>query len=114
MTTVAASLVVVVLTPNTARADWLDRMTVITWNMQGESAGGVTGANWRTVRRYLRQASVLLLQESGPGPVSSMLNERNQRIPSTRHWTVDGHEYQNNPSPARSARSARTRTAYQS
>ncbi|MFJ8637072.1 GDSL-type esterase/lipase family protein [Streptomyces sp. NPDC093568] len=90
----ATSLTVVVLTPTAARADWLDRMTVVTWNMQGESAGGITGANWQTVRRYLRQASIVLLQESGPGPVSSLLNENNRRIPSTVHWTVDGHRYQ--------------------
>ncbi|MFJ2116259.1 hypothetical protein ACIOEX_30970, partial [Streptomyces sp. NPDC087850] len=59
----ATSIVVVVFTPQSARADGLDRRTVITWNMQGESLAGEAGVKWEQARQYMRRTSVLLLQE---------------------------------------------------
>ncbi|MGW8377226.1 FG-GAP-like repeat-containing protein [Streptomyces sp. ODS28] len=96
MATVAASLSAVVLTPRPARADIRDR-SVVAWNMQGESADGVSGIKWRHVHEhYAREASVVLLQEVGPNPPSSLTDPDNgSRVASTRLHTRDGHAYRN-------------------
>ncbi|WP_069173496.1 GDSL-type esterase/lipase family protein [Streptomyces griseus] len=91
----ATSLTMVVLTSKPARAEGLDERTTITWNMQGESLGGESGVKWRHVQNYLQQASVLLLQETGAGPPSSMRDDAGHRLSSTTYTTVDGHRYQN-------------------
>ncbi|KOG42939.1 hypothetical protein AQJ84_03035 [Streptomyces resistomycificus] len=121
MVALTTSIVAVVFTPQSARADGLDRRTVITWNMQGESLAGQPGAKWEQARQYMRQTSVLLLQEAGAGPPSSMLDDNNERVRSITHTTADGDTYENstwNPEtetheggPTRSTSSRRTPTA---
>ncbi|QLH26375.1 FG-GAP-like repeat-containing protein [Streptomyces sp. Rer75] len=44
----------------------------ITWNMQGENAGDGSGGKWQTtVRRYMQQVQIMMLQEVGASPPST-------------------------------------------
>ncbi|WP_189892257.1 FG-GAP-like repeat-containing protein [Streptomyces xantholiticus] len=97
LVTAATSLVAVTGTPTPAHAAPLQGTTLITWNMQGENAGHISGGKWQnTVRPYMRQVPIMLLQEVGAGPPSSMENpDTRQPVPSIARTTADGHTYRN-------------------
>ncbi|MCM2387199.1 FG-GAP-like repeat-containing protein [Streptomyces albipurpureus] len=104
----ATSILVVGAIPTTAwAADApLRATTVITWNMQGEEAGQRSGGRWQTtVRRLVRQAPIVLLQEVGAGIPSSMTDPNTSHpLPYVDHRTRDGDSVRNsvwNPEPER-------------
>ncbi|MDQ1013606.1 lysophospholipase L1-like esterase [Streptomyces afghaniensis] len=95
MAMLATSMAVVAMTAGPARAAGIDRRTVITWNMQGEGLAGEAGIKWQRAREYMTRTSVLLLQEAGAGPPSSLVDDTGERIRSITRTTVDGDTYEN-------------------
>lgn len=90
------SIVAVALTAQKAGAAPLSQTTVITWNMQGEGGNGQPGAKYQQLKEYMLRAPVVLVQEAGSGPPSSLVDtgQSNPRIRSMGMQTADLDTYQ--------------------